>query len=170
MLTKKFIETALAIRREAPFGFWESLCQALSSSPVFDTKSKVLLKLPSSFNSDLVFLINSLLAEQEKGLTWREIGLCLQSIGDTNDRVTNEGTSEIIWSGPPTETIPVRRIDQVLYDLIQNAQRHILLVTFAAAKIGFLSNHLLEAAQRAVVVDLVLEFESESEGQLAFDA
>src|SRR5437870_6006585 len=121
MPTKKFIETALAIRREAPSGFWRTLCEALTASPASDTESQISLKLPPSFNSDLSFLINSLLAEHDKGLTWRELGLCLESIGDTSERVTNEGTSEIVWSGPATEAIPVRRIDQVLYDLIRDA-------------------------------------------------
>jgi phosphatidylserine/phosphatidylglycerophosphate/cardiolipin synthase-like enzyme len=121
-------------------------------------------------NSNLVFLIELLLSEHEKEMTWREIGLCLQSIGEANGFITDRSTAEIIWSGPSTEVIPVRRIDQLLYDLILKAQRHILLVTFAAAKIGLLSKALLDATQRGVKVDLVLESESESEGQLRFNA
>jgi phosphatidylserine/phosphatidylglycerophosphate/cardiolipin synthase-like enzyme len=103
-------------------------------------------------------------------MTWREIGLCLTSIGETAVILGDEGKPEIVWSGPSTEIIPVRRIDQILYDLIGNARKHILLVTFAAAKIGPLSDSLFAAAETGVPVDLVLESESESEGQLSFDA
>jgi len=102
-------------------------------------------------------------------MSWREIGLCLQAIGDTTDRIS-ESWPEIVWSGPATEIFPVRRIDQVLYDLVREARERILLVTFAAAKIERLRKILVEAMERGVEVSLILEFESESEGQLSRDA
>jgi hypothetical protein len=64
-------------------------------------------------------VIPTLVSEHGKNMTWRKIGLCLTSIGETTDILGDEGKPEIIWSGPSTEIIPVRRIDQVLYDLIQ---------------------------------------------------
>jgi phosphatidylserine/phosphatidylglycerophosphate/cardiolipin synthase-like enzyme len=170
MPTKKFIVTALAIREQSPTYLWESVCRILCSCAASETKREVLLKLPSSVNSDLAFLIESLLSEHEQEMTWREMGLCLHSIGEGNDLVADRVVAEIIWSGPPTAIIPVRRIDQVLYDLVQNAQQHILLVTFAASRIGLLSQRLFDATWRGVNVDLVLESESESEGQLRVDA
>lgn len=170
MLTERFIETALAIRRAAPANVWEALCSSLKASPASETKPQLLLKLPASVNSDLGFLLSSLLDEEQTGLTWREIGLCLESMGAADGRVANQGSSEVIWSGPATEAIPARRIDQVLYDLTNAARQHILLVTFAAAKISFLSANLAEAIRRGVCVELVLEFETESAGQLTVDA
>jgi phosphatidylserine/phosphatidylglycerophosphate/cardiolipin synthase-like enzyme len=170
MPTKRFVETALAIRNQSPASIWEGTCAALSSAQDRETRDQILSKLPSSANSDVDFLIGSLISEHEKNMTWREIGLCLTSIGETTDILNDEGKPEIIWSGPSTEIIPVRRIDQVLYDLITNAQQHILLVTFAAAKIGLLSDSLFAATERGVKVDLVLESETESEGQLSVDA
>ena len=102
-------------------------------------------------------------------MSWREIGLCLQSVGETNELIA-ASWPELVWSGPATEIFPVRRIDQVLYDLIREAHERILLVTFAAAKIERLRKSLIEVMERGVKVSLVLEFESESEGQLSCDA
>ena len=90
MLTKKFIETALAIRREAPRSVWEALCKTLQSSTASDGKSVLLLKSPAYFNSDLAFLFNALLSEEQVGLTFREIGFCLEAIGEAQDRVSSE--------------------------------------------------------------------------------
>lgn len=126
-------------------------------------------KLPSSVNSDITYLIDELLSEQSDNMSWREIGLCLQSIGETSDLIA-ASWPELVWSGPATEIFPVRRIDQVLYDLVREAREQILLVTFAAAKIERLRNILAEVMNRGVEVNLVLEFESESEGQLSCDA
>ena len=54
--------------------------------------------------------------------------------------------------------------------MIAQAQSEILLVTFAAAKIERLASALLKAAQRGVRIQLILEFEQSSEGQLSYDA
>jgi hypothetical protein len=78
---------------------------------------------------------------------------------------------ELLWTGPsPASQIPARRIDQVLYDLIESAKRDILLVTFAAHKISRLTDGLVRALNRGVQVRLILEFEEASQGQLSMDA
>lgn len=82
-----------------------------------------------------------------------------------------EQHSELLWTGPsPASQIPARRIDQVLYDLIDKAEHEILLVTFAAHKIWRLADGLAKAIGRGVAVRLILEFEQTSEGQLSMDA
>jgi phosphatidylserine/phosphatidylglycerophosphate/cardiolipin synthase-like enzyme len=76
-----------------------------------------------------------------------------------------------LWAGPaPASVIPARRIDQVLYDLVANADKDILLITFAAHKIQRLADVLASASRRGVRVRLVLEFGVESQFQLSHDA
>ena len=170
MPTRRFVQTALAIREQSPPSTWEDTCAVFFSCTDSDTKPQVISKLPPSVNSDVAFLIDSLISEHAKNMTWHDIGVSLISVGETLNILGNEGKPEIIWSGPSTEIIPVRRIDQILYDLITNARQHILLVTFAAAKVGLLSEILFSATQRGVKVELILEGESESEGQLSVDS
>ena len=64
----------------------------------------------------------------------------------------------------------VRRLDQVLYDLISDARFRIVLVTFAAHRVRYLCNHLIQAVDRGVELTLIVESEDESEGQLTHDA
>jgi phosphatidylserine/phosphatidylglycerophosphate/cardiolipin synthase-like enzyme len=78
--------------------------------------------------------------------------------------------TEIIWTGPTNNRFPVRRIDQVLYDLVSKAKKRIVLVTFAAHRVRHLCTHLTEAIRRGVELTLILESEDESEGQLTRDA
>ena len=168
--TKGFVLTALAIKEKSPAAVWVGTCAILCSSTDSDSRREILAKLPHSANSDVAFLIDSLISEHGEEMSWREMGLCLTSIGEASALLGEDGKPEVIWSGPSTEIIPVRRIDQLLYDLISNARQHILLVTFAAAKIGLLSEGLFSAIQRGVKIELVLESETESEGQLTIDA
>jgi phosphatidylserine/phosphatidylglycerophosphate/cardiolipin synthase-like enzyme len=79
-------------------------------------------------------------------------------------------STEIIWTGPGNNRFPVRRIDQVLYDLVSKASRRIILVTFAAHRVRLLCEHLTQAIRRGVDLTLIVESEGESEGQLTHDS
>jgi len=82
-----------------------------------------------------------------------------------------EHKTELLWAGPaPAGGTAARRIDQVLYDLIETAERDILLVTFAAHKIERLATTLIAALRRGARVRLVLEFGVQSQFQLSRDA
>jgi cardiolipin synthase A/B len=73
-------------------------------------------------------------------------------------------------TGPANDRFPVRRIDQVLYDLVSTAKHRIILVTFAAHRVPYLCTHLRYAVERGVALILIVESEEESEGQLTKDA
>ncbi len=99
---------------------------------------------------------------------WSEIAVAMTTVdclaGD------NAALTEIIWTGPTNNRFPVRRIDQVLYDLVSKAKKRIVLVTFAAHRVRHLCAHLTQAVDRGVEVTLIVESEDESEGQLTRDA
>jgi cardiolipin synthase A/B len=103
-----------------------------------------------------------------KETAWREIAGAMVVI----DQLVGgkRPFADFIWSGPANGRFPVRRIDQVLYDLIAAAQRRILLVTFAAHRIAHLCAHLSTAVRRGVELTLIVEREDDSEGQLSVDA
>lgn len=100
--------------------------------------------------------------------SWTEVAAILEVIdvwaSSNSDRV------DIVWTGPANGTFPIRRIDQVLYDLIATAERRILIVTFAAYRIPLLCENLGKAIDRGVEVTLLLESEAASAGQLSVDA
>jgi phosphatidylserine/phosphatidylglycerophosphate/cardiolipin synthase-like enzyme len=95
--------------------------------------------------------------------------LALQAVVHANVRGDALGGVEIAWTGPGTEAVPVRRVDQVMYELIDQARRRVLLasfVTYGAAK----ALHALEqATERGVEVVLILEKADETRGKLEFD-
>lgn len=81
-----------------------------------------------------------------------------------------ERSSRFVWSGPAHILHEVRKTEQVLLDLIQTAQREILLVSFAAYKVPDLLHALRQALHRGVQVRFILENTRDSAGQLSHDA
>jgi phosphatidylserine/phosphatidylglycerophosphate/cardiolipin synthase-like enzyme len=64
----------------------------------------------------------------------------------------------------------MRRVDQVMYELIDGAGSHVLLVTYAAYGADKVANALKRASDRGVKVEMVVEVAESSGGSLSFDS
>jgi len=64
---------------------------------------------------------------------------------------------EIVWTGPSPFGAGLRRTQQALLDLIESAQRHLLVVMYIAYDVPEVVAALQRAAARGVRLDLVLE-------------
>jgi hypothetical protein len=66
----------------------------------------------------------------------KALALAIQASANTAITVCTEGGAEIAWTGPATEVVPLRRVDQILYELVETAQSEMILVTYAAYKVS----------------------------------
>jgi phosphatidylserine/phosphatidylglycerophosphate/cardiolipin synthase-like enzyme len=65
-------------------------------------------------------------------------------------------TTELVWTGPPTAGVPGRRTEQVLFDLIQCAERRLTVMSFGIFQVARLVVGLEEALVRGVGIRIVL--------------
>jgi cardiolipin synthase len=157
--------------RKAQAGWIISACNALRSFPATATVDFVLKSLPVTHNSDFEYFVTEVVNQASTRMSWEALSWTIETTYTLHHRWHDTQHVELLWSGPsPAHQIPARRIDQALYDLIANARKEILLVTFAATKIERLTSEILRALKRGVHTRLILEFEQSSEGQLSFDA
>jgi cardiolipin synthase len=156
---------------KAPAAWLYAWCANLRSYAAATSAEFVLENLPVTNNADLAFGAREVVRLALSQMSWEALAWAIHSACATYKRWQTEQQVELLWAGPsPANRIAARRIDQVLYDLIGGARREVMLVTFAAAKIDRLASVLIEAMHRHVSVQLVLEFEETSEGQLSYDA
>jgi phosphatidylserine/phosphatidylglycerophosphate/cardiolipin synthase-like enzyme len=94
--------------------------------------------------------------------------LALDAAGRTANRVATAQTIELAWTGPHTGVVPVRRIDQALYEVVAAAERELIVVSYAVFNVPRLVEALNGAVARDVDVVLVLEFEG-AEGEQTYD-
>jgi phosphatidylserine/phosphatidylglycerophosphate/cardiolipin synthase-like enzyme len=76
---------------------------------------------------------------------------------------------ELVWTGPDSHMIPLRRTDQAILQLIDEAQETLHIVSFAVHKVEAIAQALVRAAQRGVSIAIYLETPDASEGRIAFD-
>ncbi len=170
-MAQDFASALDALVRRAPHDWLTSTCYALRCLPASAAADYALQSVPTTNNADLSFLMREIIGVASSRMSWEALSWAIETTSAIYHRCRAEQELELLWSGPsPAGQIPARRIDQALYDLIANANREILLVTFAASRINRLAGELMKAARRGVQVRLVLEFEQSSEGQLSYDA
>lgn len=65
-------------------------------------------------------------------------------------------TTELVWTGPATPVVPVRRTEQVLCDLIRCAERRLTMTSFGIFQVPRLVKELERSLERGVALRIVL--------------
>jgi phosphatidylserine/phosphatidylglycerophosphate/cardiolipin synthase-like enzyme len=99
----------------------------------------------------------------------KEMSITLAAIDAALDYQRNKESVELIWTGPKTRNVNLRRTDQALIELIDAAQKQILIVSFAVYKAKLILSALERAADRGVEIKVVVESPDVSEGKIAHD-
>lgn len=74
-------------------------------------------------------------------------------------------TVDLVWTGPESSSVPVRRSSAVLFELIDGAKSDLIVMSFASFRIPEAEAALHRAVERGVRLDLILETEGESSGR-----
>jgi cardiolipin synthase A/B len=98
------------------------------------------------------------------------LALGLRAAGAAAREEREEEEIEIVWTGPTTAAVALRRTRSVLFELVRGAESRLTLVSYAAFRQDDLVEELRAAAGRGVHVRLVLESAASSRGRLADDA
>ncbi len=93
----------------------------------------------------------------------------IQSAAYTTQQQRRSQRLELVWTGP-TSVYPLRRTAQVLQEMIEAAQRELLIVSFAVYDIPEIGASLHRALERGVHLQLVIESAKDSEGKIAYDS
>jgi phosphatidylserine/phosphatidylglycerophosphate/cardiolipin synthase-like enzyme len=76
---------------------------------------------------------------------------------------------ELVWTGPDTQALPLRRTEQVLLQVIDAARERVALVSYAVYDIPHVREALIRAADRGVATTLVVETPDRLEGRNTYD-
>ena len=167
MISRELVAALTDARRRVPRDIWQQLAARVAGSESNPDPASIRQATTDLHNRDAAWILSEAL-EKCANAKWSEIAAAMTAV----DCLVGDSAplTEIIWTGPANNRFPVRRIDQVLYDLISSARSRILLVTFAAHRVRHLCDHLTNAIHRGVKLTLIVESEEESEGQLTRDA
>lgn len=97
------------------------------------------------------------------------VALAISAVAHAAEVHRQAQSLELVWTGPDSQIIPLRRTDQALLQLIKEAQKDLQIVSFAVYKAEAITKALVKAAQRGVSISIYLETPDASEGKIAYD-
>lgn len=108
-------------------------------------------------------------AALESDLSGGEIGSALLAASEAMSLARDENRVDLIWTGPQTTAIPVRRSEQSLCELIDSAKSELFIVSFVAFKTACVDSSIANAIARGVRVSFLGESSKEYGGTLEKD-
>lgn len=103
------------------------------------------------------------------GLSALEVSAALEAATEAADAFHANNTVDILWTGPKTSSVPVRRMEQSLCELIDSAKKTLLIVSFVAYKADKVYAAISAAIERGVQVSFLTEASKEHGGSLDID-
>lgn len=76
---------------------------------------------------------------------------------------------ELVWTGPDVDIVPLRRTEQVVLQVIDAATERLLVVSYAVFNVPRIVEALVRAADRGVVIYLIVESPDRIEGRKAYN-
>jgi len=128
----------------------------------------VLEAIPQPAIRDRVSAFLDLWQAQAPTVTGPSIALALSAAAQAVEAERSQERLELVWTGPDSRLIPLRRTDQALLQLIDGAQETLHIVSFAVYRIEAIAYALVRAASRGVAITLYLETPDASEGRIAY--
>lgn len=108
-------------------------------------------------------------AVEASGCSPDEVSAALFASAETADYMNAQNAIDILWTGPKSTTVPVRRMEQSLCELIDSAKEKLLIVSFVAYKADKIYTAIRSAIERGVHVSFLTEASKENGGSLDVD-
>lgn len=92
----------------------------------------------------------------------RQLGSVLDTLATVKDETERAGPHcELVWTGPVSDSSPTRRTDQVVAEMLENATRSVLVVSYSVwlgkSEAALVVDRLAAAARRGVNVTFIVD-------------
>jgi len=131
-------------------------------------KQAVFQHVPTPEFRDTISELLQAWQNENQSLTPQSLALALVSATHSYQTAKAQTAIEIVWTGPTTGALPLRRTEQVLIEMIREAKEELLIVSFAVYDIAEIVAEMEMAIARGVALTLVVETPESSQGKIPF--
>ncbi|KKM01434.1 hypothetical protein LCGC14_1794470 [marine sediment metagenome] len=169
---KALLEQIRILADEVPCDLVASVADAIGK--VSDTnshyeRSSVISSIAQADLKEQVGLLFDTWQRESPETSPESVALALLASAETAKHCRESESISLVWTGPKTEIIPLRRTDQALLQVINEAQEKLLVVSFVVYKIEQIRQALIQATNRGVDVSVCVEDPEASAGKINQD-
>lgn len=106
---------------------------------------------------------------QAADLSPQAVALALLAAAASEKARQEHQAVELVWTGPDTQVIPLRRTEQAILQVIDSASRRLTVVSYAVYNIPRICEALIRAANRGVAIAVIVESPDRLEGQNTYN-
>lgn len=172
MLTSPLVKRLVMVAEQLPGEWLAQLAAAIQATTTLDWAHREAQILQSMPQAALRLPVKALLDEWQTTApeaTPASVALALLAAAHTAQVYRQAQSVELVWTGPSSSAVPVRRTDQALLQVIHAAQQRLLIVSFAVYKAQHIMAALAQALARGVQLRICVETPEASEGKITFD-
>lgn len=165
-----FAAALLRLARELPPPILDMVCSRLEALPAdcsADDLAQVAVAISNPAMRHVFVNVVRECAQAALEMSPERLAWYLRGASAMDQARRGEDSLQLVWTGPTTESIPTRRTDQVLLDMINGAERELLIVSYAAYRIPELVVAMKVALVRGVRILFIVE--GMDAGTLKFD-
>lgn len=116
-------------------------------------------------------LLNEMLCQwQQTDVSPQELAGMVRGASYAYNLAKSEVIAELIWTGPTTPIVSIRRTEQALLEVIDAASTSLFMTSFVAYKIPSIVMAIENALRRGVAVAMLLESSDQHGGTISVDA
>jgi phosphatidylserine/phosphatidylglycerophosphate/cardiolipin synthase-like enzyme len=170
--SQKFLEQVRQVVSQVPQPALESIIRLLETesgqSDYSMLSNRLRQLLPNANWWQVTANLINLWQAEAKYLEGGAIALALATAAHCQTSSRQELSTELVWTGPNPDSLPLRRTEQALLQLIRAAQHELLIVSFAIYNIPEIVEALFAAMKRGVRVRIIAETPESSEGKISY--
>jgi phosphatidylserine/phosphatidylglycerophosphate/cardiolipin synthase-like enzyme len=173
MASTRLLEKVHRTVAEIPPAILEALTRTLEDSTESgheQIKQAVLKQIPTQEFRVIISELLEIWRTETPPLQPQSLAFALAAAGHSHRKVREQTAIELVWTGPSSGVIPLRRTEQVLLEMIREAKRELLIVSFAVYDISAIVTEMERAITRGVEVTIVVETPESSHGKISFGA
>jgi phosphatidylserine/phosphatidylglycerophosphate/cardiolipin synthase-like enzyme len=155
--SQTIIDAALKLATGVPGDVVEQLAQVISEHHPFETRSRIADGIPHPHYRSLCLGFLEDWRTQAPDISASEVAIALRTAARSQRAREADATVEIVWTGPRSEAVSFRRTEQAILQVLNSAQRRILLVSYAVYAIPNIQDAVVRAARRGVKITVVVE-------------
>lgn len=159
MIDAELMTAVQELTLNLPLATAQAVAAVLTAAPSDIEESVLRSQLHRVFHSEFRYRQIDELVEKVAAATAQpaEVGYAILAAAQMNHYHRRRQTVDLLWTGPETAVIPVRRNDQALLDVIDAARETLYLVSFAIYNIEEIQAAVRHALDRGVQVHLFIE-------------
>jgi len=166
------VEEAQLLAKQLPSSVVETVAEALGSAETGDTsicRANAVRELAHAHYRSLVRTFLDGWIVHATDISAQAVAAALLTAASTEKANHDHQSVELVWTGPDVGVVPLRRTEQALLQVIESASQRLLVVSYAVYKIRRVCDALICAADRGVVIKVVVETPDRLETQNAYN-